>query len=115
MKLGTVALVVLASSALSAQDDELKRKFFADVHAALALKPGVVVADVGSGDDPVHARSMAIVVGPAGRIVCVDITKKRSTSSSKTFRPGRATSKYILASQTIPCCPEPRSTPLSCS
>jgi hypothetical protein len=38
--------------ALWAQDDEAKRRFFSDVHAALVLKPGAVVADVGSGDEP---------------------------------------------------------------
>jgi hypothetical protein len=45
MLLRTVAVFFVASSVLIAQDEELKRKFFADVDAALALKAGAVVAE----------------------------------------------------------------------
>jgi ubiquinone/menaquinone biosynthesis C-methylase UbiE len=66
----------LASCALWEQDEEIKEKFFSEVHAALALKPGAVVADIGSGDDSRLALSVSSVVGADGRVVCVDIKQE---------------------------------------
>lgn len=40
--------------------------------AALALKPGMVVADVGAGSG-YHAFRMAPLVGPAGKVLAVDV------------------------------------------
>jgi len=77
MKLpATAALLLLASATLCGQDAETKRKFFSDVHTALALKPGAIVADIGSGDDPMHALGILGVVGETGRVVCVDINQE---------------------------------------
>ena len=42
---------------------------------ALALKPGSVVADVGAGDGA-YALPLARTVGPAGRVVAVDISTR---------------------------------------
>lgn len=76
MRLNALATLLLACAVLCGQDETVQRKFFADVHQALALKPGDVVADIGTGDDPLHALRIANVVGPTGRIVCVDIDQK---------------------------------------
>jgi ubiquinone/menaquinone biosynthesis C-methylase UbiE len=76
MRLNAVAVSLLACGALYGQDEAIQRKFFSDVHQALALKPGAVVADVGTGDDPLHPLRMASVVGASGRVVCVDIDPK---------------------------------------
>ncbi|HXB67399.1 MAG TPA: methyltransferase domain-containing protein [Candidatus Acidoferrales bacterium] len=76
MKVNVLAVLLLACSALIGQDEAIQRKFFSDVHQALALKPGAVVADVGTGDDPLHPLRIANAVGPGGRVVCVDIDQK---------------------------------------
>ncbi len=73
MKLGIAAALLLISTALRAQTEEAMQKFYSGVHAALALKPGAVVADIGSGDDPEHAIRIAAAIGPNGKVVCVDI------------------------------------------
>lgn len=76
MRLTALAVSLLAYGALYGQDEAIERKFFSDVHQALALKPGTVVADVGTGDDPLHPLRIASAVGPSGRVVCVDIDQK---------------------------------------
>src|SRR5437016_4320380 len=76
MKVNALAVSLLACSALFGQDEAIQRKFFSDVHRALALKPGAVVADVGTGDDPLHPLHIASAVGASGRVVCVDIDQK---------------------------------------
>src|SRR5258708_26367089 len=76
MRFNALAVSLLACSALIAQDQVVHRKFFSDVHKALALKPGDIVADVGTGDDPLHPLRIANVVGASGRVVCVDIDHK---------------------------------------
>ena len=85
MKCGTTALFLVASWSVFAQDEAVKRKFFSDVHQALALKPGSVVADVGTGDDPLHPLAIAEVIGKTGRIVCVDIDQTALDKLKKTF------------------------------
>jgi ubiquinone/menaquinone biosynthesis C-methylase UbiE len=76
MRVNALAVSILACSALFGQDQTIQRKFFSDVHQALALKPGAVVADVGTGDDPLHPIRIASAVGASGRVVCVDIDQK---------------------------------------
>ena len=75
MKLSIAAISLLVCNPLGAQTDELIRKFYSDIHTALALKPGFVVADAGSGDDPAHAVRIAGVTGATARVVCVDINQ----------------------------------------
>src|SRR6266852_8082055 len=89
MKLGTAAAFLLASGALCAQnEEEVKREFLSKVHTALALKPGAVVADVGSGDDPFHAISISNGVGATGRVVCVDIRQEALDKLKRNLPPG---------------------------
>jgi ubiquinone/menaquinone biosynthesis C-methylase UbiE len=76
MRFNALAFSLLACAGLFGQDEVIQRKFFSDVHQALALKPGAIVADVGTGDDPLHALRIANVVGAGGRVVCVDIDQK---------------------------------------
>lgn len=76
MRVNALAASLLVCSGLLGQDEAIQRKFFSDVHQALDLKPGGVVADVGTGDDPLHPLRIANAVGPRGRVVCVDIDQK---------------------------------------
>jgi precorrin-6B methylase 2 len=76
MRFNAVAVSLLAWGSLFGQDEAIQRKFFSDVHHALALRPGATVADVGTGDDPLHPLRIADAVGRSGRVVCVDIDQK---------------------------------------
>src|SRR5260370_16657040 len=73
MRFNALAVPLPLCSGLFGQDEAVQRKFFSDVHQALALKPGDIVADVGTGDDPLHPIRIASLVGASGRVVCVDI------------------------------------------
>ncbi len=57
-------------------EDELKRRYLAHVETALALKPGAVVADIGSGDTPEFLPFLSKAVGQSGKVICVDIHEK---------------------------------------
>src|SRR6185369_7679806 len=85
MKCSTAAVLLVASWTVLAQDEAVKRKFFSDVHQALAIKSGSVVADVGTGDDPLHPLAIAEVVGRTGRVVCVDIDQNALDKLKKNF------------------------------
>jgi ubiquinone/menaquinone biosynthesis C-methylase UbiE len=73
MRLERVAAVLAVSSALVAQNDRAMQKFFGAVTAALALRQGSIVADIGTGDNPANALSIAKEIGATGRVVCVDV------------------------------------------
>src|SRR4051794_17838821 len=70
------AASILLSGFLVAQDEAVKRKFYVDVQAALALKAEAVVADIGTGDDASHPLRIAAVIGETGRVVRVDIKQE---------------------------------------
>jgi ubiquinone/menaquinone biosynthesis C-methylase UbiE len=90
MKTGAGFLSLLALSGLVAQDAAVQQKFFSEVHQALQLKPGSVVADIGTGDDPLHPLRMASVVGPSGRVLCIDIDQKALDKLKRNLPPGTA-------------------------
>ena len=68
-----LAIMILAAAA-QAQSQADEEAFFGKIFAAMGIGTGSVVADIGTGPDPVHARRMAKIVGPSGKVVCVDIT-----------------------------------------
>lgn len=105
MKLGTAAVLLLVSGALWAQDEDVKRKLFSEVHTALSLKPGAVVADVGSGDDPRHAISISNLVGTAGRVVCVDIKQDALDKLKKSLPAGTRNIEVHLGKPDNPMLP----------
>jgi ubiquinone/menaquinone biosynthesis C-methylase UbiE len=76
MLLRLAAAISAMSFSLVAQNDALTQKFFADVTAALALREGSIIADVGAGDNPRNALGMAKVIGATGRVVCVDVSQQ---------------------------------------
>jgi len=47
----------------------------AHIQNALALKPGAVVADIGTGDSP-ELLHISRAVGESGKVICVDISQK---------------------------------------
>jgi ubiquinone/menaquinone biosynthesis C-methylase UbiE len=104
MKRGT-AVFLLTFGALWAQDEEVKRKLFAEVHTALALRPGAVVADVGTGDNPLHPVSIATAVGTAGRVVCVDIKQKALDKLKQHLPPGTGNIEALLGKPDDPLLP----------
>jgi ubiquinone/menaquinone biosynthesis C-methylase UbiE len=55
------------------QTDEGYRRFIAHIHSALALKPGAIVADIGTGESPEQALHMSKAVGEAGKVIRIDI------------------------------------------
>ena len=75
MIIRAVALIAVAFTALGQtgyQAEELRR-FAATIDAAMDLKVGSQVADIGSGDEPFHAIRIVKAIGPTGRLVCQDI------------------------------------------
>ena len=71
-----VAALIAAAFAVHAQTGdqaEELRRFAAKIDAAMDLKMGALVADIGSGDDPFHATRIVKAIGPKGRLVCEDI------------------------------------------
>jgi ubiquinone/menaquinone biosynthesis C-methylase UbiE len=83
---GAALVVVLSAVALSAQPsdpaalrkDEAAREAYqkvSDIFAAMRLRPGAVVADIGAGDGFLTVR-LARAVGEAGRVMAVDLDAK---------------------------------------
>jgi ubiquinone/menaquinone biosynthesis C-methylase UbiE len=70
---------------VSAQDAELQDRFFGQIYKAMGISTDSIVADIGTGDRPVHALRMEKIVGPSGKIVCVDIDEKAVTSLRKSL------------------------------
>jgi ubiquinone/menaquinone biosynthesis C-methylase UbiE len=66
---GLLAIALLPAQQLT----DVERKYFASAYDALGLHPGAVVADIGTGHSLFHPYRFAEKVGPAGRVVCVDI------------------------------------------
>ena len=73
---------------------------------ALALQPGMVVADVGCGNG-YHALRMAPLVGAEGRVLCVDIQKEMlALLSERAAELGISNHETILGSAASPKLPE---------
>src|SRR6266478_2216828 len=70
-----LALLFLAAAA-QAQSPAEQEQFFSKIFTEMGVAAGSIVADIGTGSDPVHARRMAKIVGPSGKVVCVDISEK---------------------------------------
>jgi ubiquinone/menaquinone biosynthesis C-methylase UbiE len=69
-------LPLAAISFALGQTEEQYRQFIAHIQNALALKPGAVVADIGTGDSPEHPLHISKAVGESGKVICVDINQK---------------------------------------
>jgi ubiquinone/menaquinone biosynthesis C-methylase UbiE len=66
----------LLAGEIAAQDHRHdNQEAIAKLATALGLRPGSVMADVGAGDGA-YAVPLAKTVGPAGRVVAVDISKR---------------------------------------
>jgi SAM-dependent methyltransferase len=57
-------------------DRETYNRFMSEVRTALALKPGGIAADLGTGAEVEHPLNMSRMVGESGRILCVDISRE---------------------------------------
>jgi len=80
----------------------------AEVVAALALKAGEVVADIGAGSGYFTLR-MAKEVGPTGRVYAVDVSPEMVVHLNRRLRDAGVTGvQTILAAPTTRCCPTPR-------
>ena len=75
-RLRWLILPLVAISVALGQTDERYRQFITYIHNALALKPGAVVADIGTGDSPEHPLHLSRAVGESGKVICVDINQK---------------------------------------
>jgi len=69
-------LPLVAISVALGQTEEQYRQFIAHIQTALALKPGAVVADIGTGDSPEHPIHISKTVGEFGKVICVDINQR---------------------------------------
>jgi ubiquinone/menaquinone biosynthesis C-methylase UbiE len=69
-------ILLLAVSLGLGQTQEEYRRYVTHVQNALALKPGAAVADIGTGDDPLHPLHISKAVGESGKVLCVDIDEK---------------------------------------
>jgi ubiquinone/menaquinone biosynthesis C-methylase UbiE len=68
---------LLTIVALHAQQpsQEALNKLAAHMDRALGLRPGMMVADIGTGLAVQHPIRIAQKVGPAGRVVCVEVSQ----------------------------------------
>jgi ubiquinone/menaquinone biosynthesis C-methylase UbiE len=79
----------------------------AEVVAALGLRPGEVVADIGSGSG-YFALRLAAAVGPGGRVYAVDVSPDMVRHLSRRVRDARLPQLVsILADPDDPLLPEP--------
>jgi ubiquinone/menaquinone biosynthesis C-methylase UbiE len=69
-------LPLVAISIAFAQTEEQYRQFIAHIQSALALKPGAVVADIGTGESPEQPLHVSKAVGDSGKVICIDIDQK---------------------------------------
>jgi ubiquinone/menaquinone biosynthesis C-methylase UbiE len=76
---------------LAAQDTELQDRYFGQIFTAMGLSTGAVVADIGTGPRPVHALKMVKLIGPSGKIVCVDIDAKVISQLNESLKAEGAT------------------------
>lgn len=66
-------LIALLPLLVSAQESSEFREFIAKIHAALGLRAGSVIADIGTGDVTDQPVLVSKVIGPSGKLVCEDI------------------------------------------
>ena len=74
-RLRWLILPLVAITFALGQTEEQYRRFIAHIQNALALKPGAVVADIGTGDSP-ELLHISRAVGESGKVICVDISQK---------------------------------------
>ena len=67
--------LLAAVAAVGQTSDETAeyKQFLAKIHAAMGLRNGSVVADIGSGDSPDHPMHIAKAIGASSKLVCEDI------------------------------------------
>jgi precorrin-6B methylase 2 len=76
MLVGSLLLLALAFMPLAAQDTAADKVFFDQILSAMRLAEGSVVADIGTGSVPTNPDRIAKIVGPSGKVICVDIDQK---------------------------------------
>jgi ubiquinone/menaquinone biosynthesis C-methylase UbiE len=69
-------ILPVAISVALGQTEEQYRRFIAHIQSALALRPGAVVADIGTGESPEQPLHISKAVGNSGKVICVDIDEK---------------------------------------
>src|SRR6266851_576227 len=62
------------------QYTEAERRFFGRVDTALGVRPGAIIADIGTGKVLIHPFRIAKAVGPEGKVLCVDIVESAVAS-----------------------------------
>lgn len=72
---------------LAAQGPPPDQKYFDQVFGAMRLSAGAVVADVGTGPAPWNPLHMAKIVGPSGRVLCVDIDQEALDKLAEALKP----------------------------
>ena len=102
-----MTFTLLLAATLAAQtptDNDLKREKsmrLADIFAAMQLKPGAEVADIGAGDGWVTTR-IAKAVGPQGRVYAVDIDAKRALPALRKLARAHKNIKVIASAPVGP-------------
>lgn len=98
MLLRLAAPGLLAVALLHAQQaaDAQLTTLYSQIDDALGLRPGVTIADIGTGSAIEHALRMAEKVAPGGKVVCVDVKQSVITKIR-----GEADARHVTNLETV--------------
>ncbi len=73
LKLAAPGLLAIALLHAQQVSDAKLSKLYSQIDDALGIRPGVMIADIGTGFAVDHALRMAEKLVPGGKVVCVDV------------------------------------------
>src|SRR4030088_1441283 len=79
-------LFVSVSGLVLAQNTDEEKLILAKIDAALEIKQGYLVADIGTGDEAFFPIHLSRSVGPSGTVTCVDIDEQAMKKLKENLR-----------------------------
>ena len=79
-------LFVSVSGLVLAQNTDEEKRILAKIDAALEIKQGYLVADIGTGDEAFFPIHLSRSVGPSGTVTCVDIDEQAMKKLKENLR-----------------------------
>ncbi len=96
LKLAGLGLLGIALLDAQPPTEAQLAKLYSQVDESLGLRPGVTIADIGTGFAVEHAIRIAEKIAPGGKIVCVDVKQSMITKIR-----GEADSRHIANLETV--------------
>ena len=73
LKLSALGLLAIGLVQAQQPSEAQLNKLYSQMDEAMGLRPGVTIADIGTGFAIEHALRIAEKVAPGGKVVCVDV------------------------------------------